>query len=64
MALQMKSYNAMDVRTVRADLCDLSLFQLGLRLLEHFLDYNISIPVTFQLVNPLEQPFQGSTSMP
>ena len=38
----------------RTDRCDLSLFQLGLRLLEHFLDYSISIPVTFQLFNPLE----------
>ena len=33
----------------RTDRCDLSLFQLGLRLLEHFLDYDISIPVAFQI---------------
>jgi len=38
----------------RTDRCDLSLFQLGLRLLEHFLNCSISIPVTFQLFNPLK----------
>jgi hypothetical protein len=27
--------------------CDLSLFQLGLRLLEHFLNEELSIPVAF-----------------
>ena len=33
----------------RADRCDLSLFQLGLSLLEHFLDEHIPIPVAFQM---------------
>ncbi len=33
----------------RTDRCDLSLFQLGLRLLEYFLDEDKAIPVTFQL---------------
>lgn len=31
----------------RTDRCDLSLFQLGLRVLEHLLDFNLSIPVSF-----------------
>jgi hypothetical protein len=31
----------------RTDRCDLSLFQLGLRLLDHFLDFHIPIPVSF-----------------
>lgn len=31
----------------RTDRCDLSLFQLGLRLLEHLLDCDLSIPVSF-----------------
>lgn len=31
-------------RTAR---CDLSLFQLGLRILEHLLDFNLPIPVSF-----------------
>jgi len=31
----------------RTDRCDLSLFQLGLRVLEHFLDFNQPIPVSF-----------------
>lgn len=31
----------------RTDRCDLSLFQLGLRLLEHLLDYHEPIPVSF-----------------
>lgn len=31
----------------RTDRCDLSLFQLGLRLLEHFLNKELSIPVAF-----------------
>lgn len=31
----------------RTDRCDLSLFQLGLRLLEHLLDFNKPIPVSF-----------------
>ncbi|MCH8290297.1 transposase [Candidatus Poribacteria bacterium] len=31
----------------RTDRCDLSLFQLGLRLLEHFLNQEMEIPVTF-----------------
>lgn len=36
----------------RTDRCDLSLFQLGLSLLEHFLNEGISIPVAFQM-NPI-----------
>jgi hypothetical protein len=31
----------------RTDRCDLSLFQLGLRVLEHLLDFNFPIPVSF-----------------
>ena len=31
----------------RTDRCDLSLFQLGLRVLDHLLDFNLSIPVSF-----------------
>ena len=34
----------------RTDRCDLSLFQLGLRLLEHFLNEGLSIPVKFHLL--------------
>ena len=34
----------------RTDRCDLSLFQLGLRLLEHFLNETIPIPVAFQML--------------
>jgi hypothetical protein len=33
----------------RGDRCDLSLFQLGLRLLDHFLNENFPIPVTFHV---------------
>jgi hypothetical protein len=33
----------------RTDRCDLSLFQLGLALLEHFLNECIPIPVAFQI---------------
>lgn len=33
----------------RPDRCDLSLFQLGLDLLEHFLDQHMPIPVAFQM---------------
>ena len=33
----------------RTDRCDLSLFQLGLELLEHFLNEHLSIPVAFQM---------------
>jgi hypothetical protein len=33
----------------RGDRCDISLFQLGLRLLEHFLNENFSIPVAFHI---------------
>ena len=33
----------------RTDRCDLSLFQLGLDLLEHFLDEHLPIPVAFQM---------------
>ena len=31
----------------RTDRCDLSLFQLGLRLLEYFLNQEMDIPVAF-----------------
>ncbi len=31
----------------RTDRCDLSLFQLGLRLLEHLLEFHEPIPVSF-----------------
>jgi hypothetical protein len=31
----------------RTDRCDLSLFQLGLRVLEHLIDFNMTIPVSF-----------------
>jgi hypothetical protein len=34
----------------RGDRCDLSLFQLGLRILEHFLNEDYSIPVAFHIV--------------
>ena len=34
----------------RSDRCDLSLFQLGLRLLDHFLNEGLSIPVAFHVV--------------
>jgi hypothetical protein len=34
----------------RHDRCDLSLFQLGLRTLEHFLNEDLSIPVVFYIV--------------
>ena len=34
----------------RGKRCDLSLFQLGLRLLEHFLNENLPIPVQFHIV--------------
>jgi DDE family transposase len=34
----------------RKDRCDLSLFQLGLRLLEHFLNEELSIPVVFHII--------------
>jgi hypothetical protein len=43
----------------RTDRCDLSLFQLGLDLLEHFLNEGIPIPVAFQLsahLNGIPQP--------
>ncbi len=33
----------------RTDQCDLSLFQLGLRLLYYFLDHDIPIPVYFHV---------------
>jgi hypothetical protein len=33
----------------RPDRCDLSLFQLGLHLLDHFLDEHLHIPVAFQM---------------
>jgi hypothetical protein len=38
----------------RADRCDLSLFQLGLLLLDHFLNENLPIPVEFQIPTPVE----------
>jgi hypothetical protein len=31
----------------RTDRCDLSLFQLGLRVLEYLFDFNLPIPVSF-----------------
>ena len=34
----------------RSERCDLSLFQLGLRILEHFLNEDFSIPVAFHIV--------------
>jgi hypothetical protein len=34
----------------RKDRCDLSLFQLGLRILEHFLNEDLSIPVVFHVI--------------
>ena len=34
----------------RSERCDLSLFQLGLRVLEHFLNEDLSIPVVFYVV--------------
>ncbi len=34
----------------RTDRCDLSLFQLGLRLLEHFLNTGVAVPVAFQML--------------
>ena len=34
----------------RADRCDLSLFQLGLRLLQHFLNLDEDIPVSFYIL--------------
>lgn len=37
----------------RSDRCDLSLFQLGLDLLEHFLNQTLPIPVNFQLPLPI-----------
>jgi hypothetical protein len=35
----------------RSDRCDLSLFQLGLKLLNYFLDHDISVPAAFHMVN-------------
>jgi hypothetical protein len=38
------------VKTIhRTDRCDLSLFRLGLELLEHFLDEHLPLPVAFQM---------------
>ena len=34
----------------RTDRCDLSLFQIGLRLLDHFLNERMPIPVAFQML--------------
>ena len=36
----------------RKDRCDLSLFQLGLRLLEYFLDHDRPFPVSFAMITP------------
>ena len=41
--------NSWDKIIHRTDRCDLSLFQLGLSLLEHFLNEGIPIPVAFQM---------------
>ena len=38
----------------RTDRCDLSLFQLGLDLLEHFLNEHLFIPVAFQMPIPAQ----------
>jgi hypothetical protein len=38
----------------RATRCDLSLFQLGLRLLEHFLNEGLEIPVAFQMAELMD----------
>jgi len=38
----------------RTDWCDLSLFQLGLSLLNHFLNEGIPIPVSFQMFTHLD----------
>jgi hypothetical protein len=38
----------------RADRCDLSLFRLGLDLLEHFLNQSLAIPVSFVMPHPAE----------
>jgi hypothetical protein len=38
----------------RSDRCDLSLFRLGLSLLEHFLNEHLPIPVAFQMPNSAE----------
>ena len=34
----------------RSDRCDLSLFQLGLRLLDYLLNYDLPIPFSFALI--------------
>jgi hypothetical protein len=46
-------HSAWDKIIHRTDRCDLSLFQLGLALLEHFLNECIPIPVAFQFSLPL-----------
>jgi hypothetical protein len=38
----------------RTDRCDLSLFQLGRKLLDHFLNWNLDIPVEFHISLPEE----------
>ncbi|QTA89441.1 transposase [Desulfonema magnum] len=38
----------------RTDQCDLSLFQLGLKLPDYFLNHDILIPVAFQMFNPTD----------
>ena len=46
----------------RTDRCDLSLFQLGLRLLEYLLDFNQHIPVSFVDCRPMILILSGSES--
>lgn len=43
-------------RIHRTDRCDLSLFQLGLRLLTHLLNENLPVPVAFHLVGEAPRP--------
>lgn len=47
-------YSGWDKIIHRTDRCDLSLFQLGLSLLEHFLNEGIPIPVAFQMFAQIE----------
>lgn len=46
--------NGCNQRIHRTDRCDLSLFQLGLDLLEHFLNEHLPIPVDFRLPLPAQ----------
>lgn len=44
------------VKTIhRSDRCDLSLFQLGLRLLDYFLNEDLSIPVAFHIASEVSK---------